>query len=521
MAMAEQAALRLPRSWQTMGYRSKAQQGGCAGTRRVVIVGIHGWFAQSWASRFMGEPTGTSIKFATGMRDAVLRHFKAVEGMELNPEAVTMIPLSADGTVSVRVDRSFTALLSRKEWVEHLAEADTIFFACHSQGCIVGANLLARLIEQNHIQPRRTRIALLAMCGIHGGPFDHIRGTAVSSYLTYFETAAAKELFEFQQSSSNVYQQYEHSLRIVLQAGAKLILVASTDDQVVPLHSALFTSANHPSILRALYIHGNTFPKLDFLTNMLTFCLSVRNAGLSDHDLLALLSASVAGSLYGGLGHSLCYEEDKTYDLAVKYLFQTTHPLSEPTTRSDEKHPPPLQVDHSSCTLRRTKLNSNPHLLPWSLRGILEDPAVRITFGSQIAKLLDDFESWKPTTKTLKDLQYRFEPMRSIERPAGAKSSAAAAEPEQAGTAAGKSSKEEQDKGKKDAGKTDQSKNRNQGDAASVNSSREPDKSKRDEAMDGGKKADQTKLSSNSKVKGDFADPKKKKVSPTPSSSKL
>lgn len=412
-ALAEEASIRLPRTWKTMGCRTKGDRKGCdPKIRCIVTIGIHGWFAQSWASKWMGEPTGTSNKFATQMRDAVLRHFSSVDGMKLNSEAITMIPLSADGTVSVRVDQSFAALLSRKEWVQNLREADAILFACHSQGCIVGANLLARLIEQKLINPRQTRLAVLAMCGVHAGPFEHLRTTVVSSYLNYFETAAAKELFEFQKSTSPVSKRYEHSLKVILDAGAKMLLVASTDDQVVPLHSALFTPATHPSILRALYIHGNTFPRLDFLTNMLTFCVGVRNAGLWDHDLLALLSASVAGSLYGGQGHSLCYDERKTYDLAVQYLFQTTHPLSEPTTRSNEHAPPQLKLESFE-----TRKFNNPHLLPWSLRGILEDRAVCAIFAHEINKLLDDFESWKPSTKTLKDVQYRLEPMRRVPRP--------------------------------------------------------------------------------------------------------
>ncbi|CAO1620896.1 unnamed protein product [Sympodiomycopsis kandeliae] len=414
LALAEQAASRLPRAWETLGHRSRAEKQGCEGIRRVCIVALHGWFAQSWASRFMGEPTGTSLKFAMEMREAVLRHFSSVDGMELNPEAISMIPLSADGTVQERTDRSFGTLLNRKEWVQDLKEADAIFFACHSQGCIVGTNLLARLIEQQYILPRKTRIALLGMCGIHSGPFEHLRSTVVSSYVNYFETAAAKELFEFQKPHSQVSKQYESSLKLALDAGTKIIWIASTDDQVVPLHSALFTSANHPSILRGLYIHGATFPKLDFLTNMLTFCVAVRNAGLSDHDLLALLSSSVAGSLYGGLGHSLAYDEPKIYDLAVSYLLRVSHPLSPPSTRSDESHPPSLHITSGN----EPKRLNNPHLLPWSLRGILEDQAVRSVFATEMNKLLDDFTQWKPLTKTLRDVQYRLEPMRSVPRPA-------------------------------------------------------------------------------------------------------
>lgn len=430
LALAEEAAVRLPRAWSTMGNRSKAEKKGCQGMGRIVVVGIHGWFAQSWASRFMGEPTGTSVKFATEMRDAVLRHFGSVPGLELNMEAVTIIPLLADGTVAVRVDRSFAALLSKREWVESLDTADAVLFACHSQGCIVGTNLLARCIEQGVIHPRRSRISLLSMCGIHAGPFEHLRSTVVGSYLNYFENAAARELFEFQKSSSQQYRQYEHSLALVLAQGVKVTLVASTDDQVVPLHSALFASAHHPSILRALYIHGPTFPRLDFLTNMLTFCVAVRNAGLADHDLLQLLSASVAGSLYGGLGHSLCYEEKGVYDLAVRYLFETTHPLCEPTTRGGEEGPPKLRVVGGSgpgTAVEGTSngfassASNNPHLLPWSLRGILEDRAVRATFGAAIDDLVDSYEKWTPSTRTLRDVQYRLEPMRFVPR-SGARS---------------------------------------------------------------------------------------------------
>jgi hypothetical protein len=417
LALVEQAAVRLPRTWDVVGQKSRSEKRGCQNVNRVVVITCHGWFAQSKFSMLMGSPTGTSQKFALEMRAAIMRHFQAVDGMELNPEAITLIPLSADGTVEVRTDASFAALLSRKEWVTHLAAADAIFVACHSQGCVVGANLLARLIEQSYIQTRKTRIALLAMCGIHEGPFQHIQSMLVSSYLTYFETEAAQELFAFQSSSSQVSKRYQASMRLILEAGAKVVLLASTDDQVVPLHSALFTSIDHPSILRALYIHGNTFPKLDFLTNVLAFCVRVRNAGLSDHQLLALLSVTVAGSLYGGAGHSLCYDEPKAYDLAVRYLFETTHPLSEPTTRSDESQPPKLEIQPFEAPSSRRAQLSNPHLLPWSLRGLLEDRAVRATFSDEIQKLHDDFETWRPLTKTLKDVQYRLEPMRSISRP--------------------------------------------------------------------------------------------------------
>ena len=40
---------------------------------------------------------------------------------------------------------------------------------------------------------------------------------------------------------------------------AKMVYVASLNDQVVPIYSGLFTAASHPRILRALYIDGDAY----------------------------------------------------------------------------------------------------------------------------------------------------------------------------------------------------------------------------------------------------------------------
>lgn len=248
------------------------------------------------------------------------------------------------------------------------------------------------------------------MCGIHHGPFAHLKSSVASSYIQYFETSAAAELFDFQSSNAAVSQHYAAALRIIATAGVKIVYVGSVDDQVVPLYSALHWSASHPSILRALYIDGTTFARTDFLTNLLVFCTAVRNSGLTDHGLLTLLSASVAGSLYGGMGHSRVYEEKATYDLACRYLFETTHPCSEPTTIAGQE-PPVLKVEPFTAQQRQ-----NPYSLPWALRGIFEDAEVKALFEQDMRKLLDDYEDWNPVTKTLKDVQWRLEPMRGFPR---------------------------------------------------------------------------------------------------------
>lgn len=401
---------RLPRAWNVIGEKEREAKRGCENVKKVVVIGIHGWFSQSIFKTVLGEPTGTSLKFATMMASSIRKHFKEAD-MELNPEAITVIPLHGDGKVADRVDRLFSELLSKPEWVKDIASSDSLFVAAHSQGAIVATHLLARLIEQKHFNPKKTRICFTSLCGIHHGPFAHLRSAVTSSFINYFETAAAKELFEFQSSNTQVSKHYSSALKIVLNSGVKIVYVASVDDQVVPLESALNASASHPAILRALYIDGQSFPQTDFLTNLLVFCVKVRNSGIGDHNLLTLLSSSVAGSLYTGVGHSLIYDEPSTYDLATRYLFETSHPNSIPTTRNDEKNPPELK------TMAFEAQKWNPYSLPWALRGLLEDEDVRDLFEEDVRKLLEDYGNWNPTTKILKDLQWRLEPMKMVKAP--------------------------------------------------------------------------------------------------------
>ncbi|PWN49915.1 hypothetical protein IE53DRAFT_387835 [Violaceomyces palustris] len=421
------SAQRLPRSFEVMGDRERSRSRGCANVGKVVVVGIHGWFSQSIFKNMLGEPTGTSIKFATMQAESVRRHFKE-SGMELNPEAITIIPLQGDGKVADRVDKLFAELLGKQEWVRALARADAIFFSAHSQGSVVATQLLARLIEQGQVSASKSRICLLGMCGIHHGPFTHLKSSITSSYINYFETAAAKELFDFQCSSHEVSKRLTSSLKTCLESGVKVVYVGSTDDNVVPLYSALNSSASHPSILRALYIDGQAFPKVDFLTNLLVLCVAVRNAGLSDHNLLTLLSASVAGSLYGGLGHSMVYEERSVYDLATRYLLEVTHPLAEPTLvtksgggKEEEKRQEEEDEEEVHVRFRTESFQAqrwNPYELPWSLRGLFEDPKVQSIFERDLRRLLADYSKWSPNAnnKALKDLKWRLEPMRNIRR---------------------------------------------------------------------------------------------------------
>lgn len=95
----------------------------------------------------------------------------------------------------------------------------------------------------------------------------------------------------------------------------------------MPVYSAIFSAAQHPNILRVLHIDGAAHDVTDFVTNLIVFCLQLRNAGLDDGGLVAHLSESVAHGLTG-VGHSTAYAEDASYSCAPP-----AHPLS-PDPRS-------------------------------------------------------------------------------------------------------------------------------------------------------------------------------------------
>ena len=60
----------------------------------------------------------------------------------------------------------------------------------------------------------------------------------------------------------------------ILNAGVKILFIASLNDQVVPLYSALYSSLSHPNILRAIFIDAQAFEtSADFMTNLVSSTL--------------------------------------------------------------------------------------------------------------------------------------------------------------------------------------------------------------------------------------------------------
>lgn len=63
-------------------------------------------------------------------------------------------------------------------------------------------------------------------------------------------------------------------------------------------------TANHPLLLRALYVDGASYSSSDFMTQLLSFAFMLRNAGIDDQRLVEHLSEATAGGLTGTFAHA-------------------------------------------------------------------------------------------------------------------------------------------------------------------------------------------------------------------------
>ncbi|KAI0798209.1 hypothetical protein C8Q75DRAFT_708864 [Abortiporus biennis] len=395
-----------------------------SGDYKVVILGVAGWSPGAVTRTIAGGLPSSSSKFVN-MTYSALEKFEEDHGIRF--KKITRIPLEGDGTISRKVSRVHTHLLGNKQWMEDLHEADIIFVATHSQGSIISIHLLDKLIQEGHIltprnvdilsstaaaiapggtppslasSSRMQRICCLALCGIHLGPLRYLRTSSyIQPYIQYFENAAAKELFDFQDTETQLSKDYVKALRTVMDHGAKMVYVASLNDQVVPIYSGLFTAASHPRILRALYIDGDAYHSSDFLSNLLVLLIRIMNSGLSDSGLLAHLSEATAGTL-SGVGHSTAYEELATYSLAINYAFRVDDGAD---VRTDLTLEPFNAVNEQ-----------NDYEIPWSLRDLIADERVAHFFAKEFGQLKDAFDDWSPKTSILRDIKRKLQPIQRL-----------------------------------------------------------------------------------------------------------
>ncbi|KAL8693105.1 MAG: hypothetical protein Q9218_001991 [Villophora microphyllina] len=347
--------------------------------KRALVIGVHGYFPAPLIRSVLGQPTGTSIRFADGAATAV-HEWTKLHGYSCEIEKVA---LEGEGKILERVDLLWKLLLN---WIDNIRRADFVMIACHSQGVPVAVMLIAKLIEFGCV--RDARIGVCAMAGVNLGPFV--------DYKSRWIGGSAGELFDFARPDSQVSKDYDTALTMALRSGVRVTFVGSIDDQLVSLHSSTFGTVEHSYIYRAVFIDGRVHAP-DFLTHLVGFALKLRNLGISDHGLIRELSTPLAGSLYSGEGHSKIYEDDAVYFLAVQNALQTIS--VEPTALKKPRE--------------ATSATQNPYILPFSLRGVLEEDYVKTRLQKETKKLLDQFDEWKPSTKILKDVKFRLEGHRS------------------------------------------------------------------------------------------------------------
>lgn len=271
-------------------------------------------------------------------------------------------------------------------WIEHIRKSDFVMIACHSQGVPVAISLVAKLISFGCVNA--AKIGVCAMAGVNIGPF--------ADYKSRWIGGSARELFDFAWSESQVSKDYGAALEAALKFGVKIVYIGSIDDQLVSLESSTFGTVSHPYIYRAVFVDGRVHAP-DFLTHLVGFALKLRNLGISDHGLIRELSSPLAGSLYGGEGHSRIYDDESVYYLAVEHALETTS-----IGHIDMK----IQQDSAGTT-------QNPYILPFAIRGLLEEDYVRTELADETSELLRQFDDWKPSSKVLKDVKFRLEGVRS------------------------------------------------------------------------------------------------------------
>ncbi|KAJ5620627.1 hypothetical protein N7510_004611 [Penicillium lagena] len=347
--------------------------------KRALSIGVHGYFPAPLIRSVFGQPTGTSIRFSNMAAEAIQ---KWTEGQGYSCE-VEKIALEGEGRISERVDLLWKLLLN---WMEKIRSADFIMISCHSQGVPVAIMLVAKLISFGCLNA--ARVGICAMAGINLGPFP--------SYRSRWISGSAGELFEFALPFSQVSKDYEAALRCALDFGVRISYIGSIDDQLVSLESSLFSPIAHPYIFRAVFVDGRVHAP-SFLSHLVGFALKLRNLGISDHGLIRELSQPLAGSLYTGEGHSRLYDDEAVYDLAIEFALETSS-VSSALLNIKRSHP---------------AVSPNPYILPFAMRGLLEEEYVRRELHDETMELLKQFDDWKPVTKVLKDVKFRLEGIRS------------------------------------------------------------------------------------------------------------
>lgn len=186
--------------------------------KNALAIGVHGYFPAPLLRTMLGQPTGTSIKFAD-MATKAIRRWTASRGYDCEVKSAA---LEGEGRIGERVALLWKLLLN---WIDEIRKSDFILIACHSQGVPVALMLVAKLISFGCVSA--AKVGVCAMAGVNLGPFP--------DYKSRWIGGSAGELFEFSNTNSTVSKDLLASLETCLRFGVRITYVGSIDDQLVSL----------------------------------------------------------------------------------------------------------------------------------------------------------------------------------------------------------------------------------------------------------------------------------------------
>lgn len=389
--------------------------------KKILIIGVHGFFPTRMIRPLIGAPKGTSLKFANEAEKAIIRYCLE-NGMLKTKDTSTMsiqkIALEKEGKIFDRV-AFFLEILTK--WEKELNEVDFIFIAAHSQGCVVSIILLAQLIKRGILKnPIYKRIGILGMAGVNNGPFYGVDKSLFMKAYSAIEHDSLLELFELNKFGSPQSVAYKQSMQILVNANVKVCLIGSINDLLVPLYSALASHVFHPNIYRACYIDRSSNTP-NFIARLVSICCQLQNLGYFDNNVIRELSTNLAGPITGG-GHSKIYNDGKVYDLGIKFTLDTDDLVVPDMARSgNEQMILPINNHVHTKEYNVGKLGTNPFILPWCLRGLIfnveknwmASDAGQKSGSDEVRELYELFDEWKPVSKILRDLKFRLSGIRN------------------------------------------------------------------------------------------------------------
>lgn len=406
----------------------KSLMGSANKVKRILVIGVHGFFPNKMIRPIIGNPTGTSSKFANEAEKAIIRYCVENDMMSENDArdmSIAKIALEKEGKIFDRTSFFLDVLI---KWEAELNEADCILFAAHSQGCVVSILLLARLINDEILKnPLNKKLGLLCMAGVNNGPFYGVDKSLFIKAYSAFEHESMLELFELTKFNSPQSIAYKESMKTIIASNGKICFIGSIDDQLVPFYSALASHIYHPNIYRACYIDQSAKAP-PFITKLVLLCLQLQNLGYFDNGVIKELSAVLAGPITGG-GHSKIYNDGKVYDLGIKFLLDTSSVVVPTAVEDFESNKCASNYAENQIYVKEynvAKLGTNPFILPWCLRGLLfnveknwrlngsgSEASLANAGAKEVSKLYDLFDDWKAETKIHKELKFRLNGIRS------------------------------------------------------------------------------------------------------------